>query len=344
MDEARLELRVGALVAAAVLLLGGLVWALARPGPRRPYRFTVALAYSGGLSAGAPVKLAGVPVGRVAKLSLAPAARDREGAPLPVRLAVEVEDDAGRALRADAEAFVGTQGPLGEPYLELTVGSAEPHLHEGDELRGVDPPRIDLLVARLYTVLESGARLLVEDKELFRRFLRAGTGLAETADVVLRERRGELSAAVGNLALAAGDLQKLARGTAQFWQSGAAQRAVSESTALVEDLRRDVVPLLHELRVQVPPLLAEVRSITAELAKAKVGKEDLDRVRAVVARYDDLGARLQQLSTQLEGAMKHIQDGRGTIGGLYLDPKVYEDLRALLDDLKKHPWKMVWKD
>src|SRR5437588_798006 len=216
MDEARLELRVGALLIAALLLAGGFVWVLARPGPRQPFHFTVALAYSGGIAAGAPVKLAGVPVGRVARVELLPELRDQEGAPLQVRLSVEVEGPIGRALRPDAEAFVGTQGPLGEPYLELTAGSAQGALREGAELRGVDPPRIDLLVARLYSVLEVGARLLVEDRELFRRFLRAGVGLAETADVVTRDKREQLAGAVGNLAAATSDLRSLARGAAQF--------------------------------------------------------------------------------------------------------------------------------
>jgi len=53
---------------------------------------------------------------------------------------------------------------------------------------------------------------------------------------------------------------------------------------------------------------------------------------------------LQELTTHLDAALQHVQAALGTIGGLYLDPKVYEDLRALLDDLKKHPWKMLWKD
>jgi phospholipid/cholesterol/gamma-HCH transport system substrate-binding protein len=344
MEESRLELRVGALIVVAVALLAGLLWLLVRPGPRQPFRFAVSLAYSGGISAGAPVKLAGVPVGRVSSLQLEPGARDREGAPLPVRLLVEVEQRAGKALRTDAEAFVGTQGPLGEPYLEVTVGSAQGNLREGAELRGVDPPRIDLLVARLYSVLEEGARLLVEDKELFRRFLRAGTGLAETADVVLRGRREELGAAVGNLAAASGDLRLVAKGAAQFWQAGSAQAAVAESRALLAELRTELPPVLQAVRAHLPPLLADLRATTAELAAAKVGKQDVEKVRALMARYDALGGQLQTLVTELDAAMQHVQAGRGTIGGLYRDPKVYEDMRALLDDLKRHPWKVFWKD
>src|SRR5216684_305471 len=152
-----------------MVLLAALAFVLLRPGLRQPFRFLVALAYSGGIASGAPVKLAGVQVGRVAALQLSPAARDRAGASLPVRLAVEVEQPAGRALRADAEAFVGTKGPLGEPYLELTV-------------------------------VEPGG----------------------SAD----------------------------RGTARFWQTGAAQKGVQDSAALVQ---------------------------------AKVGKSDVERVRAALA-------------------------------------------------------------
>jgi phospholipid/cholesterol/gamma-HCH transport system substrate-binding protein len=32
------------------------------------------------------------------------------------------------------------------------------------------------------------------------------------------------------------------------------------------------------------------------------------------------------------------------LGAVMQDKQVYDDLKSLLADLRKHPWKMLWKD
>ena len=39
-----------------------------------------------------------------------------------------------------------------------------------------------------------------------------------------------------------------------------------------------------------------------------------------------------------------IGTGRGTIGQLIVDQEIYDDLKEMLRDLKRHPWKMLWKE
>jgi phospholipid/cholesterol/gamma-HCH transport system substrate-binding protein len=36
--------------------------------------------------------------------------------------------------------------------------------------------------------------------------------------------------------------------------------------------------------------------------------------------------------------------GEGTVGALLQDEEVYDDLKELIRDLKRHPWKLIWED
>ena len=39
-----------------------------------------------------------------------------------------------------------------------------------------------------------------------------------------------------------------------------------------------------------------------------------------------------------------VVDGRGTLGALVMDRALYDDLREMLLDLKRRPWKVIWKE
>src|SRR5437773_446272 len=154
MDERRLEFKVGALALMALALAAGLWLALRGVSGGRQFVFHVDFGYAGGLPSGAAVKIAGVKVGRIASVALRPDAQDAEGRPAPVRLTATIDRTAAAALRTDAIATVGAQGALGENYLEVLPGTKRGRLAEGGAIRGLDPPRLDVLLARLSAVVE----------------------------------------------------------------------------------------------------------------------------------------------------------------------------------------------
>jgi phospholipid/cholesterol/gamma-HCH transport system substrate-binding protein len=39
-----------------------------------------------------------------------------------------------------------------------------------------------------------------------------------------------------------------------------------------------------------------------------------------------------------------VREGKGTLGALLSDQDLYDDLRELLADLRRHPWKVIWKE
>jgi phospholipid/cholesterol/gamma-HCH transport system substrate-binding protein len=189
-----LELKVGALILVSLGLLAGFVVLLGNFSLRGGYRLNVDFDFSGNLQSGAPVKISGIKVGKVEEVRFLGGQPDPStGRRVQVRVVAWVEDRVREAVRQDAEFFVNTQGVLGEQYLEIQPGSFDkPPLGADVTVRGVDPPRTDLIVARLYEFLDSITSLLRDDKDVIRDFLKSGAGVVRTLDVILKENRTEI--------------------------------------------------------------------------------------------------------------------------------------------------------
>ena len=116
--------------------------------------------YVGSLQPGAPVKVAGIKVGKVTDVGFWGGKEDanlRER--VQVRVAIWIEDRVRDSIRQDAELFINTAGMLGEQYVEIVPGTdwERAAVAPGTVLhshRVHDPPRTDLVVGRLYDVLD----------------------------------------------------------------------------------------------------------------------------------------------------------------------------------------------
>ena len=39
-----------------------------------------------------------------------------------------------------------------------------------------------------------------------------------------------------------------------------------------------------------------------------------------------------------------VKKGQGTVGAVLMDDALYDDIQTLVRDLKRNPWKFLWKD
>ncbi len=336
MDERRLELKVGLLALLALVIAVVLIVLLSGvTGPR--FMFFADFGYAGGLPPGASVKIAGVKVGRIKDVVFRPEGRDAEGKPLPVRLTVEIEPHAASALRADTSAVVGMQGALGESYLELLPGEKSAPLAEKTIVRGLDPPRLDVLLSRAFSLLESAV-----NGEALRTFLTEVGNLARSADQLLAANKDELKELFSQLASIFSDTRGIVTDVKSVSRNAAQLLASPE----VKNLLLDAAATAKVARSELPGLLADTRVIVAKLDKTAdaLTPDDIAKVKATLARYDALGDRLQKIAVKADDIVAVIQRGDGTVGKAIKDPQVYDDLRALLADIKAKPWKLVWKD
>jgi len=53
--------------------------------------------------------------------------------------------------------------------------------------------------------------------------------------------------------------------------------------------------------------------------------------------------KVDNLADSANVIMTRLKDGEGTIGKLLVEEKVYDDLEAFVEDIKKHPWKLLHK-
>ena len=338
MDEKRLELRVALLLLASLGSASVLLWLVGALQLGGDQALHVDLAHSGGVPAGAPVKLAGVKVGRVRAVHLLPDRRDPRGLALPVQLDLTLEADVVKALHQDTRASVAMQGALGEPCIELTTGSVQsPGLKPGDTLRGIDPPRLDILLARMDTLTASFAELLGhtdEAKAEAQDLIAKAGGLAQTTDQLLKDHGPELLHALSELQATASDVRALVNQGRALMKDGRVQGMLTDSQALTKRLAEDV-----------PPMLKDARKLTAS-ATAMAGDftpEDGAQLKATIARFEAASSKLESIATRADAIVGNIEAGKGTLGGFYVNPQVYNDLRQLITDIKAHPWKVLLK-
>jgi len=197
--ERGLEFKVGVLIVGALAILGAFVFLLGNFSLGKGFRLYVDYNFSGNIQPGAPVKVSGIKVGKVEDVLFFGGRVDpKTNRRVQVRLKVWVQERVRETLRADAEFFVNTAGVLGEQYLEIAPGSHDkPPLDPSVPVVGVDPPRTDLIVARLYEFLDQVTIILHEDKDLIRDVLKnSSTAIRELSALLVenREAIGKLGA------------------------------------------------------------------------------------------------------------------------------------------------------
>lgn len=365
-----LKVKVGALVLVALGLLGAFVFVLGNVsfGPRRT--LVVAFADSGSLLTGAPVKIAGVRAGKVQAVDFvvgrAAAAEGSlaggEGRPVNVRVTLSIDEAMASAVRQDSEFLITTQGVLGEKYLEIVPGSAaSPEWAEGSVVRGSDPPRIDVLFSRVDRILGQVEVAMGAEGGLPIGELVATLGrLARHLDELLVANRGHIDALLAGLPAAVDE----GRGLLAALRAGAGDG--SQMREIIENLRRasgvmaqDLGPLSakaqHTLG-RVDHTLANADRLlggaerllgTAETTVSELRpdlKSSVSKAAAMLDRLGPVAVRVDAVLHDAQWITDHLRRGRGTVGALLSDQVIYDDLKAMLRDLKRNPWKFLWKE
>jgi len=129
-DYSKSEIAAGAFVVLGLAALGYLSLSIGglHLGRRDEYRVRARFSNVGALKPRAPVKVAGVTVGRVEAIRLA----DYMGE-------VELALDRRLLLPNDTIASVTTSGLLGDAFVALVPGSADGNLGDGDVIRRTEP-------------------------------------------------------------------------------------------------------------------------------------------------------------------------------------------------------------
>jgi phospholipid/cholesterol/gamma-HCH transport system substrate-binding protein len=266
-------------------------------GKEAGYRVYVLFESAAGVVQNSPVRIAGVHVGKVERISL-----ERGQAKVALRIPPDVQ------IYEDAKAYLRSEGLLGERYVEIFPGSEEkPKLREeGFIQQGAPPASIELVLSRLSGIGED-----------FKGVLKPLGQLLKGIDP---EKVGQL---VSNFETFSRDLPHLAadaRETLGNFRdiSAKVQRGEGILGTLISD---------EEASQDVRKTLVALRDVTTKVQRG-------EGILGTLISDEEASQDVRKTLVALRDVAEKVQRGEGTLGKLINDDEAYQDARATLANLR----------
>jgi phospholipid/cholesterol/gamma-HCH transport system substrate-binding protein len=341
----RNEVKAGGFVLISLMLVGALILIMGRERQifAKQSKFYAFFKDVKGLSAGAPVRMGGIPVGRVDKVGFSDNPQDPQ-----VRVTILVNEDYLDRIRRDSMVLIDTQGLLGDRFVSLSSGVDTTRISPGSQLPSQE-------IADLQQVMQRANSAVSNTSQITERINQALEGLsAETFQ---------------NIASASQNIAEIFKAIKS--EEGFIHRLIYSETegkkliTSLTDSSKDISDLSREIRNGKGILHALVYSnggdravqrlfdasdsvasasdnLSALLLQAKNGKgllHDLiytDIEPGVVAkRIEQVLVSLATMATNLKTASDSLVQGTGTLGALLVDPKLYDNLVEVTDGAKR---------
>jgi phospholipid/cholesterol/gamma-HCH transport system substrate-binding protein len=285
--DRRLSLTVGAFALVSLAALAFAIVTLStRSGAWAPrYRLVAFFDNVQGLIAGAPVWLAGRPVGRVESVSFGVRP---EGRPA-LEVLLQVDREVSERIRSDSTATIGTIGLLGDRYVEISIGTtAGRPLEDGEELATITRLDLGSVVAKGTQALDSIATLAANLNRVIEGFGKQGGGesLASSVDAFraivsqIQDGRGLLHSLIYD-EYTGGGVESIERSLARF---ESILREIDQGEGILHSLIYDA-PTEQDLVIEALEAGARLNSI---LAKIDRGEGTLGLIVNDPTLYEDL--------------------------------------------------------
>jgi len=331
-----IEVKVGMLILTALALLAAFILVMGGISFEPTYEVVVGFDNPGGLQSGAPVKIAGVKVGKVKRMRFNADDQSKDAALVYAHVAVEKRYH--DKIRDNATFYITTQGVLGEQFLAVDPGSSDrPVLEDGSVVRGLDPPRLDRLIAESYDLLHTTVIALRRNKseiaELFDGLTKTLKGTGE----FLHRNQDRLDRVAENVEKMSDEGHlTLLHAREKYVDNPAIDRILANVEHISNSSARDVPVLLEQGRATLVGTQKIVNTFSND---------------AEIARFQALLGDLHATTKEARAAVGdarviagHIRRGRGSVGALVMDEQLFDDLQELARDLKHNPWKFFWKE
>ena len=363
--ESAIEVKVGGLVLLAIGVFVAFIMVLGDCNFSPGFQVHVDFTNAAGLKPGAPVRLAGIPAGSVKAVTFMGGevvdGEDGESRPVYVRATLFIEDEIRESIRTDASFTITTQGVLGEPYVEITsMDTAAPPIQDGQVYLGTDPPRLEQL-------LSAGYDIVIEARELFARLnergegdgIRIGDAINNFADAAgeirdrIAENREEIDSIVANTDEIIGEvadnretipniLQNVESATAEFDALGRSLNRGVGDGGDIRDIIENVEQVTDVAAREAEPTLESIREAADSAERILSGNEQ--QIASTVDNVESISVDLSGASADVRTIIGRIEQGEGSIGRLLRDEEIFEDMREFVRELKRRPWRIIWKE
>ena len=317
------QLRVGALVLAAMAVLVGLILLMSGQSGGLFERKLVLRSYfenAAGLKDGAPVTLEGVTIGNVIHVRVV---ADRN--PTPVEVSMRVGHEFVPNLHVDSTATISQAGVLGDSYVDLSSAHASgPAPANNAELKAGGAPSIQ-------DVVRNSNESLIETNKLLHKVeitidavnSRRGTAgeLINNPDLYHKISRiaDDLETISGAVADGKGSLGKLVNDDTLYNRANAAIDRLNKITIALDEGKGSAGKFIKDdaLYNNLNAAAANANQMVAEI---NAGHGAL----GMLAKDPVFAAKLDDTVTRLDGFLKGLDEGKGTLGQLAQNRALYD--------------------
>jgi phospholipid/cholesterol/gamma-HCH transport system substrate-binding protein len=344
------ELRVGLFVLVGLLILAVAIFYVTGAGVFGPkYRLKTFLPEVSGLASGAPVRLDGVEIGNVERISLVPRVH---GKPPDHLHNIEVDMRLDRRYQGDiltdSVATLVTEGLLGNRYVNIQRGYSGVPIKDAQAVPGGEEKAIKEVVERSADVL-ANLKALSEDIQDIVGNVQKGKGTLgkllndEQAYNHLNSILTKGDQIASNVQSGQGTVGKLLM---KDELANKVETTIDQANSILADLRAQkgtLGKLLYD-----PTLYDQAREALSNgnslLGDVRAGKGTLGKLVTDETLYN----KLRDTSSNLSEATSKLNRNDNTAGKLFSDPQLYDnltgltgDMRALIGEFRKNPKKFL---
>ncbi|HUB30949.1 MAG TPA: MlaD family protein [Terracidiphilus sp.] len=328
------QLKVGALVLAALAVLVGLIFLMTGSSgglfaPKLVLRsyFTNAA----GLKEGAPVTLEGVTIGSVLKIRVV-----SERNPTPVEVSMRVGGEFLHDLHTNSTTAIAQAGVLGDSYVDIDSSHAfGPPPANNSELKATQSPTIQSVISSSQVSIEE-INALLKKLEILTDSLNSGKG---TMGALINDPAffAKVSRITQNLETVTADISQ-GRGTLGKLVTEDALYTKAEST--IDTLNRITTGLdqghgtagkLLKDEAFYNNLNATVASARQLLAEINAGKGTLGKL----SKDPEFARKVDDTVTRLDSILKAVDEGKGTVGQMIQNRSLYDHADQSMDQAQE---------
>jgi phospholipid/cholesterol/gamma-HCH transport system substrate-binding protein len=341
----RNELKAGVFVLSSFFFIAGLILIMGRERQifAKQSEFHAYFKDVKGLSIGAPVRLGGIPIGRVAEVSF-----DKTYKDFKVHVTLLINDKFLEQVKPDSSVMIDTQGLLGDRYVSLTPGTIEESAPLGSRLASAEIADLGQILVRAQAAVDNTSQITERinksleglSPDTFRDIASASRSIADIATAVKTEN-GFAHRLIYNEA----DGKKLMNSVT----------AASQDIAAVINEMRNGKGFLHaliysetgertvsEMYETSHNVSLASQNLAMLLKEAREGKGLLHDLIYTPVESGSVSARIQQILISMAKAAENLKTttdalahGTGTLGALLVDPKLYDNLVEVTDGAKR---------
>ncbi len=308
------EIKVGIFVLAGILALFYLTFKLAEEAftPKDVYRLYAVFNNVSGLTKGAKVEMAGIPIGRVGNIELTSNGKAR----------VELLIYKNYKIQKDAKAVIRTYGVLGDRFVDIKPGNSSVYLKPGSRIVYTQGAiSVDDILADIGSTVEElkdflGSKEGIQSLKILMKNIKDASQSLKDITEKLEKGQGTLGKLITD--------DTLYRNLAEATQSlKIIAKQIEKGQGTLGKLIKD-----DELYYRLNNTVANLESISQSLKK---GEGTLGKLMKDEELYKDL----KTISQDLRKIIAQIESGNGTLGKLIKDESLYLEAKKAIKSVNR---------